>query len=279
MRSRRRARCCRPANTTTPGTCRSRTRSCSGSRRAARARSHIVAGGNIEHHPAQHHRSLDRGRRRARQHQEQASVLQRPGGAPGARRCWSTASSVQKFIYGRTGIATANFVNNPERSARTNTKWEFNIDKANAAARRGRLEEGRRRHPRKGRQEAEVRLPDLDQHAAPEEAGDRQAGLPEGRHRRRAEVGDGLGVLLVRRRQPGHLPAFLRRPADVHDDHDAARSASVHGPVRVMRRSRSKANKWQGRNITRWHNAEYDELVPRPASRTRSGQARGVSSR
>ncbi len=23
---------------------------------------------------------------------------------------------------------------------------------------------------------------------------------------------------------------------------------------------RSKANKWQGRNITRWQNAEYDEL-------------------
>ena len=81
--------------------------------------------------------------------------------------------------------------------------------------REGRLEEGRRRHPREGRQEAEVRLPDLDQPAAPEEPGDRQAGLPEGRHRHRAEVGDGVGVLLVRRRQPGHLHQVLLRPADV----------------------------------------------------------------
>ena len=47
--------------------------------------------------------------------------------------------------------------------------------------RRRRLEARRRRHPREGRQEAEVRLPDLDQRAAAEEPGHRQAGVPEGR--------------------------------------------------------------------------------------------------
>jgi peptide/nickel transport system substrate-binding protein len=41
-------------------------------------------------------------------------------------------ASVEKFIYGRTGTATANYVNNPERFRSKNTKWEFNIDKANA---------------------------------------------------------------------------------------------------------------------------------------------------
>jgi peptide/nickel transport system substrate-binding protein len=40
--------------------------------------------------------------------------------------------SVQDHIYGRTGIATGNFVNNPERFRSKNTKWEFNVDKANA---------------------------------------------------------------------------------------------------------------------------------------------------
>jgi peptide/nickel transport system substrate-binding protein len=40
-------------------------------------------------------------------------------------------ASVQQFIYGRTGIATANFVNNPERFRSKNTKFEFNVDKAN----------------------------------------------------------------------------------------------------------------------------------------------------
>ena len=72
---------------------------------------------------------------------------------------------IQEFIYGRTGIATANFLNNPAKFRSPNTKFEFNVDKANADPRGRRLEEGRRRHPRKGRQEAEVRLPDLGQRA------------------------------------------------------------------------------------------------------------------
>src|SRR6476469_4598382 len=40
--------------------------------------------------------------------------------------------SVEKHIYGRTGVATPNFVNNPDRFASKTTKYEFNVDKANA---------------------------------------------------------------------------------------------------------------------------------------------------
>jgi peptide/nickel transport system substrate-binding protein len=39
--------------------------------------------------------------------------------------------AVQDHIYGRTGVATANFVNNPKKFVSKNTKWEFNIEKAN----------------------------------------------------------------------------------------------------------------------------------------------------
>ena len=39
-------------------------------------------------------------------------------------------ASVEKFIYGRTGTATANFVNNPEKFRSKTTKYEFNVDKA-----------------------------------------------------------------------------------------------------------------------------------------------------
>jgi peptide/nickel transport system substrate-binding protein len=35
-----------------------------------------------------------------------------------------------EFIYGRTGFATSNFMNNPARFRSPNTKWEFNVDKA-----------------------------------------------------------------------------------------------------------------------------------------------------
>jgi peptide/nickel transport system substrate-binding protein len=41
-------------------------------------------------------------------------------------------AGTQQHIYGRTGIATANFLNNPERFRSRNTKFEFNVEKANA---------------------------------------------------------------------------------------------------------------------------------------------------
>jgi len=40
-------------------------------------------------------------------------------------------ASVERHIYGRTAVATGNFLNNPERFVSKNTKWEFNVDKAN----------------------------------------------------------------------------------------------------------------------------------------------------
>jgi len=40
-------------------------------------------------------------------------------------------AAIEAHIYGRTGVATGNFLNNPERFVSKNTKWEFNIDKAN----------------------------------------------------------------------------------------------------------------------------------------------------
>ena len=40
-------------------------------------------------------------------------------------------ASVQEQIYGRTGLATANFLNAPEKFHSKNTRFEFNIEKAN----------------------------------------------------------------------------------------------------------------------------------------------------
>jgi peptide/nickel transport system substrate-binding protein len=39
--------------------------------------------------------------------------------------------SIQDHIYGRTGIATRNFLNNPQRYRSPNNKYEFSIEKAN----------------------------------------------------------------------------------------------------------------------------------------------------
>jgi peptide/nickel transport system substrate-binding protein len=39
---------------------------------------------------------------------------------------------IQEFIYGRTGVATPNWINNPARYRSPNLKFEFNVEKANA---------------------------------------------------------------------------------------------------------------------------------------------------
>src|SRR4029453_6677736 len=54
--------------------------------------------------------------------------------APAVRRALNLLvdrASVQEQIYGRTGIATANFLNQPSRFQSKGTKFEFNVDKAN----------------------------------------------------------------------------------------------------------------------------------------------------
>ena len=55
-------------------------------------------------------------------------------GDPAVRRALGLLvdrASVQAHIYGRTGVATGNFINSPERFVSKNTKWEFSVDKAN----------------------------------------------------------------------------------------------------------------------------------------------------
>ena len=143
-------------------------------------------------------------------------------------------ASVQAHIYGRTGTATGNFINAPGRFVSKNTKWEFNIEKANPVAGGGGLEARFRRHPRQGRQEAEARISDLDQRAAAENAGYCKAGLPEGGHRHGAEVGHPIGLFLFRRGESRYSLEILLRCADVHEHHDPARSRRADAAVRLL---------------------------------------------
>lgn len=39
-------------------------------------------------------------------------------------------AAIQEHVYGRTGVATANYLNFPDKYKSKNTKWEFSIDKA-----------------------------------------------------------------------------------------------------------------------------------------------------
>ena len=49
---------------------------------------------------------------------------------------------VMDFIYGRTGVATPNFLNNPPKFRSNNLKFEFNVDKANAMLEAGGWKKG-----------------------------------------------------------------------------------------------------------------------------------------
>ena len=179
-------------------------------------------------------------------------------------------ASVQEQIYGRTGIATANFLNAPHRFNSKNTKLEFNVDKANQILEAAGWKKGSRRHPGQGRQEAQDGLPDLHQCPAAEEPGHRQAGGGQGGHRDRDQVGDRVGVLLLRRR-PTRTPTPTSPPTSrcTRTTHDRCRIPQLFMLQFTSWEVATKENKWQGRNITRWRtrstassSAAEDEMDP-----------------
>jgi peptide/nickel transport system substrate-binding protein len=89
----------------------------------------IVAGGNIEHIQLNSTDPwTDVGGERSH-----ASTKHPLLGDPAVRQALALLvdrASVEKHIYGRTGVATANFLNNPERYRSKSTTFEFNVEKA-----------------------------------------------------------------------------------------------------------------------------------------------------
>ncbi len=184
--------------------------------------------------PAELHRSQHHGGRRAVQHQDHPSDAVRPRGASGAVPAGGPRFGAQVHLRPRRQRDVQRRVQPaPVRLAEHALRVQRR--QGDRCAGQGGLEARPRRGARQGRQAAQVPVPDLDQRAAAEDAADREAGAAQGRHRRRAEVGDLLGVLLVRRGQPRHLSALLRRPADVHDRPDAARPAAVDAAIPLDR--------------------------------------------
>ncbi|MGH8676698.1 MAG: peptide ABC transporter substrate-binding protein, partial [Burkholderiales bacterium] len=96
-----------------------------------KGRAEIVAGGNIEHI------QLNTTDPAIEVDGERSSLKTRHPcfSDPAVREAMSLLvdrKSIQDHIYGRTGIATANFLNNPEKFRSKGTRFEFNVEKANA---------------------------------------------------------------------------------------------------------------------------------------------------
>jgi peptide/nickel transport system substrate-binding protein len=168
-------------------------------------------------------------------------------------------ASVHKFIYGRTGVDTANYVNGPEKFVSKNTHYEFAVDKAiklldDAGWKPGadgvREKNGVKLHavyqtsinaPRQKTQEIVKQIC-------------QKAGISVEIKSVTASVFFSSDVA-----NPDTYPHF------VADLQMYTTTMTQPDPGVFMRQFQSsevasKANKFQGRNITRWQNADYDKL-------------------
>jgi peptide/nickel transport system substrate-binding protein len=166
--------------------------------------------------------------------------------------------SVEKFIYGRTGVATANFLNNPTRFRSKTTKWEFSIEKANQildAAGWKRGSDGIR--TKDGKQlkyvyQTSINAPRQKNQAIVKQACEK-AGISVELKSVAASVFFSSDVA-----NPDTYPHFytdIEMYTTTMTEPDPALFMNQYTSWEVA----TKDNKWQGRNITRWRNDEYDK--------------------
>jgi peptide/nickel transport system substrate-binding protein len=165
--------------------------------------------------------------------------------------------SIQEEIYGRTGIATANFVNAPARYVSKNTKWEFNVDKASqildaAGWKRGadgiRAKDGKKL---KFVYQTSINAPRQKTQQIVKQACTK-AGID-------VEL-KSVTANVFFSSDPANLDTFPHFSTDLQM---FTTTMTQPDPQRFMDQFvswevASKENKWAGRNPTRWRNEEYD---------------------
>jgi peptide/nickel transport system substrate-binding protein len=165
--------------------------------------------------------------------------------------------SVQDFVYGRTGVATFNALNNPAAYNSSNTGGEFNIDKANALLDGAGWKRGtdgvREKSGRKLRLLFQTSTSALRQKV---QAIFKQACSKAGID---VEI-KAVTASVFFSSDVGNPDTYGKFAADIEMFANAGREPD---PDRYMQRYLSweatcKANKWLGLNVGRWANDEYD---------------------
>jgi len=167
--------------------------------------------------------------------------------------------SIEKFIYGRTALATANFLNNPEKFRSKNTRFEFNIEKANqileaAGWKKGsdgiRAKDGK---PLKFVYQTSINAPRQKTQAIVKQAC-QKAGID-------VELKSVVGSVFFSSdaANPDTYPHFY---CDMQMYNTTMPQADPQFFMNqyVSWQVANKENKWQGRNVSRWQNKEYDEI-------------------
>jgi peptide/nickel transport system substrate-binding protein len=167
--------------------------------------------------------------------------------------------SVEKHIYGRTGLATPNFVNNPDRFASKTTKYEFSVDKANALLDRAGWKKGVDGIREKdGKKLKFVYQTSINQPRQKTQAIVKQACQKAGID---IEV-KAVTASVFFSSDVANPDTYTKFYADLQEYSNGPQQPDPEVFLRQFLSSEvaTKANKWQGRNITRWQNPEYDDV-------------------
>ncbi|MBT9456168.1 MAG: peptide ABC transporter substrate-binding protein [Burkholderiaceae bacterium] len=166
--------------------------------------------------------------------------------------------AVQEFIYGRTGVATANFLNNPERFRSKTMKWEFNVDKASAVLEAAGWKKGSDGIREKGGKklklvfQTSINAPRQKTQAIIKQAA-QKAGVDLELKAITSSVYFSSDV--------GNPDTYTKFFCDVemYTTTMTQPDAELFMNQFVSWEFSTKENKWQGRNIARWKNDEYDK--------------------
>jgi len=168
-------------------------------------------------------------------------------------------SSVQEQIYGRTGITTANYLNAPARFQSKSTKWEFNVDKANQVLDAA----GWKRGGDGIREKGGVKLKMVYQTSINASRQKTQQVVKQAASKAGIDIEiKSVTASVYFSSDPANLDTYPHFSTDIQmytttmtqPDPELFMIAFTSWEVA------SKENKWQGRNITRWKNEEYDKL-------------------
>ena len=167
--------------------------------------------------------------------------------------------SIEKHIYGRTGIATANYINNPERFRSKTTTFEFNVDKANALLDKAgwvRGADGIR--AKDGKRLKFVYQTSINQPRQKTQAIIKQAAQKAGIEMELKSV----TASVFFSSDVANPDTYTKFYADLQE---YSNGMNAPDPEVFLRQfcsweAATKDNKWQGRNITRWQNQEYDDI-------------------
>ncbi|MEQ8398081.1 peptide ABC transporter substrate-binding protein [Thalassobaculum sp.] len=167
--------------------------------------------------------------------------------------------AVEDHIYGRTGKATPNFLNNPERFASKKTSFELNIDKAI------KLLDGAGWKPGADgiREKNGVKLKYVYQTSINQPRQKTQAIIKQACQKAGIDIEvKAVTASVYFSSDVGNPDTYTKFYTDLqmYTTTQTQPDPGIFMNQFVSSEASTKANKWQGRNITRWQNAEYDKL-------------------